>query len=157
MDPKKVVSVGTTVVPLISPHNSAVVKKVEHVIILLLRFFPQFMVFERWFFFEVQPPETGRTATSKDQTRVVFPDRRFLGLSGSGQIPKSPPAKFLFAFPLTRGESNGPGPRHAGNLSRQPRLPSLSPCTGSRLPGLTRQGGKRTLQRPKTRRRRSSK
>ena len=27
--------------------------------------------------------------------------------------------------------------------------PSLSPCTGSRLPGLTRQGGKRTLQRPK--------
>ena len=43
-----------------------------------------------------------------------------------------------------------PGPRHAGNLSRKPRLPSLSPCTGSRLPGLTRQGGKRTLQRPKT-------
>ena len=38
----------------------------------------------------------------------------------------------------------------AGNLSRQPRLPSLSPCTGSRLPGLTRQGGKHTLQRPKT-------
>ena len=24
--------------------------------------------------------------------------------------------------------------RYAGNLSRQPRLPSLSPCTGSRLP-----------------------
>ena len=45
----------------------------------------------------------------------------------------------------------GPGPRYAGNLSRQPRLPSLSPCTGSRpgLPGLTRQGGKHTLQRPK--------
>ena len=42
-----------------------------------------------------------------------------------------------------------PGPRHAGNLSRQPRLPSHSPCTGNRLPGLTRQGGKRTLQRPK--------
>jgi len=36
-----------------------------------------------------------------------------------------------------------------GNLSRQPRLPSLSPCTGSRLPGLTRRGGKHTLQRPK--------
>ena len=33
--------------------------------------------------------------------------------------------------------------------SRKPRLPSLSPCTGSRLPGLTRQGGKHTLQRPK--------
>ena len=28
---------------------------------------------------------------------------------------------------------------------------SLSPCTGSRLPGLTSQGGKRTLQRPKIR------
>ena len=34
--------------------------------------------------------------------------------------------------------STVPGPRYAGNLSRQPRLPSLSPCTGSRLPGLTR-------------------
>ena len=44
-----------------------------------------------------------------------------------------------------------PGPRYAGNLSRKPRLPSLSPCTGSRLPGLTRQGGKHTLQRPKVR------
>ena len=32
----------------------------------------------------------------------------------------------------------GPGPRYAGNLSRQPRLPSLSPCTGSRLPGFIR-------------------
>jgi len=51
-----------------------------------------------------------------------------------------------------------PGPRYAGNLPRKPRLPSLSPCTGSRLPGLTRQGGKHTLQRPKTttRRRRRS-
>ena len=31
----------------------------------------------------------------------------------------------------------GPGrPRYAGNLSRKPRLPSLCPCTGSRLPGV---------------------
>ena len=53
---------------------------------------------------------------------------------------------------LTRGHSldSRSRARHAGNLSRQPRLPSLSPCTGSRLPGLTRQGGKHTLQRPKT-------
>ena len=45
----------------------------------------------------------------------------------------------------------GPGARESTSskdLSRQPRLPSLSPCTGSRLPGLTRQGGKHTLQRP---------
>jgi len=32
--------------------------------------------------------------------------------------------------------------------SSTPATPSL-PCTGSRLPGLTRQGGKHTLQRPK--------
>ena len=39
---------------------------------------------------------------------------------------------------------------YRGTQGRQPRLPSLSPCTGSRggLPGLTSQGGKRTLQRP---------
>ena len=54
---------------------------------------------------------------------------------------------------LTRGHSldSGPGAPQPGNLSRKPRLPSLSPCTGSRLPGLTRQGGLHTLQRPKDR------
>ena len=41
------------------------------------------------------------------------------------------------------------GPRYAGNLSRKPRLSSLSTYTSSRLSGLTRTGGKYTLQRPK--------
>ena len=47
-------------------------------------------------------------------------------------------------FPISRG----PVPRVT--CQGNPRLPSLSPYTGSRLPGLTRQGGKHTLQRPKT-------
>ena len=91
---------------------------------------------------------------------------KFLKLKGSfgtleSQVPQGSiyPTGTRFHIPdfsLISGSPGGfsfnpvPGPRYAGNLSRKPRLPSLSPCTGSRLPGLTRQEGKHTLQRPKT-------
>ena len=42
-----------------------------------------------------------------------------------------------------------PGPRFAGDLPRQPSLPSLSTYTSSRLSGLTRSGATQTLQRSK--------
>ena len=47
--------------------------------------------------------------------------------------------------------------RHTAREFQRPKdpreLPSLSPCTGSRLPGLTRQGGKHTLRRERERKR----
>jgi len=60
-----------------------------------------------------------------------------------------PDFSLISGSPGDKASTRSRAPRHAGNLSRKPRLPSVSPCTGSRLPGLTRQGGKRTLQRPK--------
>ena len=54
-------------------------------------------------------------------------------VTGNRGAEPLPPAATLFlpAIGSKVTKATIPGPRYAGNLSRQPRLPSLSPCTGS--------------------------
>ena len=64
--------------------------------------------------------------------------------------PCPPPKKCLFAVELHFSTSHwGPYVSLFYVITLPSRLRLV--CTGSRLPGLTRQGGKHTLQRPKTR------